>query len=428
MAKNKITVQMLSDMMASNSGNSKTTTETFVKNFFSVLKEALQKDNIIKIKGFGTFKLVVVAARESVNVNTGERVSIAEYNKITFTPDKSLKTRVNKPFEQFDTILIENEDVEMVERVISESEITAVNLTQEEQSLVSQTISGQFIPEEKQSEEQGIVEPNVSEDCVSEMATAKIADNNNESPLELPVVDTSVEEVVDNESTPEDYTEEQNIQNAEQASQASEIPEDLVEEINESQAEHIEEKTNNEKAVVEQIPENFEIIKTPETQQSGKRKALIASSIIAGVLVMIALIVGAYILGTQHIIDFSDADKPAITENNKTQSLQSKSQTPTNAQTVLENEQTETEKALSDSLALLREKAANYEQVEDGEYLIVGTKTYRKMSANTNLTKLTLNVYGDTRFLPYVIKYNGIKNPDRVVSGTRLRFPELIEK
>ncbi|MGN1213385.1 MAG: HU family DNA-binding protein, partial [Bacteroidaceae bacterium] len=95
MANGKITLQMLSDMMSSATGRTKTSTELFTRHFFSTIKEALLRDNIIKIKGFGTFKMVVVNARESINVNTGERVSIAEYNKISFTPDKNLKERIN---------------------------------------------------------------------------------------------------------------------------------------------------------------------------------------------------------------------------------------------------------------------------------------------------------------------------------------------
>ena len=114
MAKGKVTLQMLSEMMANNSGRSKSSAESFVRTFFTTVKDALQRDNIIKIKGFGTFKLVVVSARESINVNTGERVNIAGYNKITFTPDKTLKDRVNRAFAQFDTMILDDEDISVI--------------------------------------------------------------------------------------------------------------------------------------------------------------------------------------------------------------------------------------------------------------------------------------------------------------------------
>ena len=115
MAKGKITLQMLSEIMASNTGRSKTATEAFVRTFFSSLKDALAKDNIIKVKGLGTFKMVVVNARESINVNTGKRVSISEYNKITFTPDKILKEKINRPFSQFETISLDEGDIDIIE-------------------------------------------------------------------------------------------------------------------------------------------------------------------------------------------------------------------------------------------------------------------------------------------------------------------------
>ena len=128
MAKGKVNLQMLAEMMANNNGRSKASTEQFARAFFATLKDALQRDNIIKIKGFGTFKLVVVSPRESVNVNNGERVNIAGYHKITFTPDKALKDRVNKPFAQFDTMLLEDEDL----KTLTGEEVTDVDDTQDD--------------------------------------------------------------------------------------------------------------------------------------------------------------------------------------------------------------------------------------------------------------------------------------------------------
>lgn len=114
MSKGKITLQSLAEIMSEKTDRSKSSSEQFLRNFFSIIKEALSKDNIVKIKGFGTFKMVVVNARESVNVNTGKRVSISEYNKITFTPDKNLKERINRPFAQFESVLIDDEDISII--------------------------------------------------------------------------------------------------------------------------------------------------------------------------------------------------------------------------------------------------------------------------------------------------------------------------
>lgn len=106
---------MLGERMAHNTGRSKSACEHFVRSFFSTLKEALQNDNIVKIKGFGTFKLVVVNARESINISTGQRVSLPEYNKITFTPDKTMKDKVNRPFSQFASLALDDEELQILE-------------------------------------------------------------------------------------------------------------------------------------------------------------------------------------------------------------------------------------------------------------------------------------------------------------------------
>lgn len=132
MAKEKITLQMLGERMAQTTGRSKSACEHFVRSFFSTLKEALQNDNIVKIKGFGTFKLVVVNARESVNINTGKRVNLPEYNKITFTPDKAMKDKVNRPFSQFTSVALDDDELMVVEE--TQKEVRPANkITQSEE-------------------------------------------------------------------------------------------------------------------------------------------------------------------------------------------------------------------------------------------------------------------------------------------------------
>ena len=78
----------------------------FTNNFIDLVNEGLQEDGHVKIKGFGAFKIVEVKDRESINVTTGERILIPGRNKITFTPDSVMKELVNKPFSQFDTVVL----------------------------------------------------------------------------------------------------------------------------------------------------------------------------------------------------------------------------------------------------------------------------------------------------------------------------------
>lgn len=80
--------------------------EVFVSAFVDTILEGLETDRLVKVKGLGTFKITTVKERSSVNVNTGERVLIESHDKISFTPDTTLRDIVNKPFAQFETVIL----------------------------------------------------------------------------------------------------------------------------------------------------------------------------------------------------------------------------------------------------------------------------------------------------------------------------------
>lgn len=102
----RLSVQDVANFLEERQGLSKQDAESFVIAFFELISEGLNRDRVVKVKGLGTFKIVDVKERESVNVNTGERVTIEEHSKIAFTPDAAMRDFVNKPFAQFDTIVL----------------------------------------------------------------------------------------------------------------------------------------------------------------------------------------------------------------------------------------------------------------------------------------------------------------------------------
>lgn len=104
----KITIQDIAKTLIERNGLSKKEASAFVNAMFDIIKQALERDRIVKVKGFGTFKIIDVDARESVNVNTGERVLIEGHDKITFIPDSLMKELVNKPFSQFETVVLKD--------------------------------------------------------------------------------------------------------------------------------------------------------------------------------------------------------------------------------------------------------------------------------------------------------------------------------
>ena len=105
----KLHLHDIVEMVALKQNITKEEAETFVKEFFSLIQESLSEDNPIKIKDFGTFKLTLIQARESVNVNTGEKIEIPAHYRFSFSPATALKELVNKPFSAFESTLLYNE-------------------------------------------------------------------------------------------------------------------------------------------------------------------------------------------------------------------------------------------------------------------------------------------------------------------------------
>ena len=93
-------------MLTSKMGLEVAEAEAFITAMFKVVNEGLKEDKLVKIKGLGTFKLTKVSARESVDVNTGERIVIEGREKISFTPDNYMRDLVNSPFSQFETVVL----------------------------------------------------------------------------------------------------------------------------------------------------------------------------------------------------------------------------------------------------------------------------------------------------------------------------------
>ena len=102
----KVSIQDLASILVQKRDLGKKEASQFVNEMFFVIQKALDKDRLVKVKGLGTFKIIDVDDRESVDVNTGERVLIEGHGKITFTADALMKELVNKPFSQFETVVL----------------------------------------------------------------------------------------------------------------------------------------------------------------------------------------------------------------------------------------------------------------------------------------------------------------------------------
>lgn len=119
----KISLNDLAQRLAEKSGISLQDAELFIRKMFDVANEGLQSDKLVKMKWLGTFTVMAVKDRESVDVNTGERIIIEGRDKISFTPDNILKEIVNKPFAQFETVVVnDGVDFDEIDRKFENAE------------------------------------------------------------------------------------------------------------------------------------------------------------------------------------------------------------------------------------------------------------------------------------------------------------------
>ncbi len=158
----KITLPTLVSLLADKTGKQKKQCEDFLREFFNTLVDAMEAGENVRIKSLGTFKVVAVEPRKSVNVNTGEQMEIPGHNKIVFVPAKELAEEVNAPFAMFESIEIPDNALEDP-LLSSESESAA---QAEEDPLLSSAISDQTVSA-AQAEEDPLPSSAISDQTVS---------------------------------------------------------------------------------------------------------------------------------------------------------------------------------------------------------------------------------------------------------------------
>ena len=162
----KITFPELIDLVSQSNGTTKKTSESFVKEFFAAIEQALEDGETVKIRRFGVFKVSKVEARKSVHVGTGEEIEIPEHSKITFTPDKELADAVNAAFADFDTVEIDdNTPAEVIEAL--------EDISADEQLPISAPIAAiteeETIAEEPEAQSEEITEPAMPPEIPAEL-------------------------------------------------------------------------------------------------------------------------------------------------------------------------------------------------------------------------------------------------------------------
>lgn len=139
---NRSSMSILARILAEKNNMTISEAETFIKQMFEVANSVMQADKQLKIRWLGTFKVMSVKDRESVDVNTGERIVIGGRDKITFTPDNILKEIVNKPFAQFETVVVnDGVDFSEIDRKFAFEAKEEVSASSEEQQTAEESES-----------------------------------------------------------------------------------------------------------------------------------------------------------------------------------------------------------------------------------------------------------------------------------------------
>ncbi|KAB6403310.1 HU family DNA-binding protein [Bacteroides xylanisolvens] len=467
----RLTIQDLTDLLAAKHSMTKKDAEAFVKEFFLLIEQALENEKTVKIKGLGTFKLIDVDSRESVNVNTGERFQIKGHTKVSFSPDANLRDTINKPFAHFETVVL-NENTIL--------EDTPIEETEEEET--GEEASAQAVSNEMgDNSENTAIEENEGTDNLSEEEPIQ-----EEQIASRPLVEESIEELAITEESaivqelteqtspkePEEIITETNIEEKVEQLEDEEVPEEevTIDEQRPASIEEEKEKITAEKIIEQELlkanlqpvtpivppaeketikPVQPEQISQPVSKKTAPVKEKSPVPYLIAVIVVVLLLCGGVILFIYYPDLFSSSsdknalDMPPVT----TQPVQPEAQlsdtiahkdttkiiTPdvskvaTTTQPVAKKEEAIPVKAEPQTVT---QQPATSAYLDSASYKITGTKTKYTIKEGETLTRVSLRFYGTKAMWPYIVKHNPkvIKNPNNVPYGTTIEIPELTKE
>ena len=440
-------------MLTSKMGLEVAEAEAFITAMFKVVNEGLKEDKLVKIKGLGTFKLTKVSARESVDVNTGERIVIEGREKISFTPDNYMRDLVNSPFSQFETVVLsDGVDFSAIDEkyALNELEDDSSLLLSNEESL--ETIAEEpenilsSIEEAKEAlaqlnekdEEKSVEEPVLSAELETENLLVIEQEESNEetksqmsvpislqlSPQQLSALNTK-ESVSDDEKKVEESEELSSVVENE-SSQIEEAPQFVIE------TEKIEEK--EETKPIEEESEEEE-----DTEESSSRSYV--KPLLFAFLLIACLAIGAgvgYYFFQQQSKEMSVAQSSQTT--NKVVVSAKKANSPT---AVVDSSQKKQAAAMVDSITkkntqavvvkteqpevkdekpIFDSKQYNKDpRVRTGAYIIIGVEKEIEVKAGQTLYSLSRRYLGPDMEC-YVEAINGKKE---FKAGEKMKIPTL---
>ena len=431
----KVSVAWIAEAIAGKHGLTQKDAEQFVATFFDLINEALHEEKMVKVKGLGTFKVIDVRERESINVNTGERVVIESHGKISFTPDPIMRDLVNKPFAQFETVMLNDDvDIEELNAVSVDEEPLAIvdeepQEVEEEPNVAAagpEVVDEQPLMNEDQSQEETVPQPQEVEEPIVDVVGQTVE----EEPEQ--VVEEEPEQVVEEELPVEAEEQPQQAMETEAALmpvEASPVDDEPQPEEESSPVEEEPLAAQDEDDEEEEKPSSF--FERHETLLLTLSHLFVAA---------IALAIG-YIIGMQHF----DMDRPVVQETVVDSTARvSKTVVKPAAKDSVKDTVKEKAQQVKEDKHLLKEEdvvhvpaAATHDQsatandskqlatanamVKTGAYRIVGTAKTITVKKGDTMERLSRLYLGEGMSC-YIQLHNGVAE---VSEGMRLKIPKL---
>ena len=417
--KNKISLQELAEFMtAADETLDKKTCEAFARTLFEVVEEALLSDKFVKVKGFGTFKLVAVSDRESVNINTGERFQIEGHTKVSFIPDNTLKEEINRPFAHFETIDLSDET--------EQAELDAIDAAAAEEALeneeAEETVEevAEEIPADEPAEE--VIEEEVMEEVPEEVLKEESVEEA-EEPMEEPVA-TEPQTIVTAEKKEEEPAKAEEPA-ADTTLESEKAPEPEAEEQEEAPT---------------ALPVSNEYTEQPPRRPFNWWKAIGVFFFVLA-LMLLSYFAGYYRLLCPCIIGLPEWTEPqpaqpaakvqpAQTAPAKPQPAPAETTAPKISENPLNSENPEQPEPRK-SMPAKPAPAPRKQQSAPAEVspappadTTVATQPHTVARGET-LYSIARKYYGSDKYVNVIIRHNRIKNPNNIEKGTTLQIPIL---
>lgn len=444
----KFTLQELAEQLARRHDMNPEDAEAFVGLFFTLIKEALETDKYVKVKGLGTFKLIGVEARESVSVNSGERIEIQGYSRISFTSDASMRDWVNRPFSHFETVVL-NEGTHFDD--MEEEEGTSVLSAEMSADLEEGTAETEALPKEPSESPELESKEEVPE------ATSSMSESAEETDETVPVEEgDSVDEPAAAGEPAAPETETVALPDSREPEPESLVETDAQEAAPVIQGHESSSGTGSEKPVMETgHPEQL-----PVAETGRKRRfpwCMLATVMLAGILIgggMVWNFLSDKRLISAHLLDslFAVTQKasvtarqelPAVTADTVAAATVSQADTvrkevkkevtvtlPEKPSTTVAPKQPE-QPAAGTSKEAGKTTPERRETLSDTvEYQITGTQASYTIRPGESLVKISQKFYGNKKLWPYLVKHNPtvIRNANQIPIGATIQIPVLTPK